>query len=219
MNTTNKLSFIFLLLIFFASFANKSLFAQEQINVRPISSSELPAGINYEGSIKEAFSFSDAMGENIVITSETGVYKSKKFKHENDGSDAELFAYHFTVDGNKVVQVWRVYDLIKDCPLDIEVNFLKNTLQVTDLNNDGVAEIWLMYKTVCHGDVSPADMKIIMYEGQKKFAMRGQNKVKLSENEFIGGDYKFDNAFNSAPDPFRTFALDLWNKNIMQKWE
>ncbi len=210
-----KLSFIVLLFVIFAASISKPVLAQEQINAKPISPSDLPAGINYEGNIKEVFTFSDAMGENIVITSETGIYKSKKWKHETEGSDAELFAYHYILDGNNAKQTWRVYDLIKDCPVDIEAKFLKNTLSVTDLNNDGVAEIWVMYKTVCHGDVSPCDMKIIMYEGQQKFAMRGHNKVKYSENDFVGGDYTFDKAFKSAPDSFRTFALNLWNKNIM----
>ena len=34
-----------------------------------------------------------------------------------------------------------------------------------------------MYKTVCHVDVSPCDMKIIMYQGGQKYAIRGKNKV------------------------------------------
>jgi hypothetical protein len=76
-----------------------------------------------------------------------------------------------------------------------------------------------MYKTACHGDVSPCDMKIIMYEGTNKYAMRGQNKVQLSEHEFYGGDYTFDRAFKQSPKVFKEFAIDLWEKNIMQTWE
>lgn len=75
-----------------------------------------------------------------------------------------------------------------------------------------------MYKTVCHGDVSPCDMKIIMYQGTQKFAMRGQNKVKISKNESIGGKYTFDKAFIEAPKSFTNFALTLWNTNVVQKW-
>ena len=61
-------------------------------------------------------------------------------------------------------------------------------------------------------------MKIIMYQGQQKYAMRGQNKVKVSDKEFYGGDYKFDNAFLDGPTMFRDFAKKMWNKNIMQIW-
>ena len=195
-----------------------SVFGQGQIKLTNLEPTELPKEITYEGKMKQAVRFTDNVSDHIVITAETGIYQSKKFKHENDGSDAELFAYHFIVSKDSVKLTWKVYDFIRDCPVDIEASFIKNTFHVTDLNKDGVAEIWLMYKTVCHGDVSPCDMKIIMYQGQQKFAMRGQNKVKVSDKEFYGGDYKFDRNFNDGPKEFREFAVKLWDKNLMQSW-
>jgi hypothetical protein len=106
-------------------------------------------------------------------------------------------------------QIWKVYDFIQDCGLDIEASFIKNTLRLTDLNHDGIGEVWLMYKTVCHGDVSPFEMKIIMYQGQQKFARRGHNKVQLGKTEVDGGDYKFDKAFTDGPGTFREYKLKL----------
>lgn len=150
------------------------------------------------------------------MTCETGEYENKK--SENEGRDAELFAYHYIISKKLTTQNWKIYDYIKDCPVDIEANFIKNTLKITDLNNDGIGEIWIMYKTVCHGDVSPSDMKIIMYQGKQKFAMRGENKVRISKKESVGGKYTFDKAFNEAPKEFRNFAINLWNTNIFQKW-
>lgn len=102
---------------------------------------------------------------------------NKKFKHENDGGDAQIFAYHYILKQNKAVQTWRIYNLIMDRPVDIEAEFIKDSFQITDLNQDGISEIWVMYKTVCHGGVSPSNMKIIMYQWQQKFALRGPNKV------------------------------------------
>jgi hypothetical protein len=187
--------------------------------VTHLDSSELPMGIKYSGKLKDAIGWLDGLGYNIVVTVETGICTNPKFKHENEGSDAELFAYHYNNDGDNLQQTWKVYDFIKDCPVDLEASFVKNTLQVTDLNNNGIGEVWIMYKTVCHGDVSPLDMKIIMYESKQKYAMRGRNKVRVSEKDFEGGDYKFDAAFTAGPAAFRDFALKLWNKNILQKWE
>lgn len=191
---------------------------QAQIKLTNLDAAKLPFDIKVEGKIKHAVRWTDTTGDNIVVASETGIYNSNKFKHEEDGRDAELFAYHFTVANEVAKQTWRVYDFISDCPLDIEAAFLENTFQVTDLNKDGVAEIWLMYKTVCHGDVSPCDMKIVMYEGRQKFAIRGRNKVKFSETQFEGGDYKVDNAFAMGPAKFLSFAKQLWDSNIMQTW-
>ncbi|MBO9205239.1 MULTISPECIES: M949_RS01915 family surface polysaccharide biosynthesis protein [Niastella] len=195
-----------------------TILAQGTIKVTAIDKSKLPAGIKFPGKLKQAIRWNDLAGDNIVVTSETGIYTNPKFKHENEGRDAELFAFHFIVS-DSIQQTWKVYDLISDCPVDLEASFVKNTLQVTDLNNDGIGEVWVMYRTVCHGDVSPSDMKIIMYQGKQKYAMRGTNKVQVGEKEFEGGEYKFDAAFTAGPAEFMQFAVKLWNKNIQQKFE
>ena len=194
------------------------------LTVEKIDSTQFPSSIKYEGFIKNAVRWKDKSGDNIVITTETGYHINKKFVHENDGSDAELFAYHFIVSGNETKQTWKVYDYISDCPVDIVASFVKNTFQVTDLNKNGIAETWLMYKTVCHGDVSPCDMKIIMYEGNTKYAMRGENKVAVGiddngKQQFEGGEYKLDENFKKGPKVFKEFAQKLWKDNLIETWE
>ena len=179
--------------------------------------SKLPKSLKIEGKIVNAVTWTDKSGENMVITSETGI-KSSKSSTGEENRNAALYAYHFSGVDNLAKQTWKASDFVKDCPLDLEATFIKNTFKITDLNNDGVAEIWLMYKTVCHGDVSPYEMKIIMYQGPQKFAIRGHNKVKVSEKEYAGGEYKVDKAFSEGPAVFREFAVKMWNKNIMQEW-
>ena len=202
--------------LFFIILASSTVSGQKKIDVINLDVNKIPIEIKYNGKIKNVISWNDKMGKNIVLTCETGEYENKN--SENEGRDAELFAYHYITSDNQTTQNWKIYDYIKDCPVDIEANFIKDTFHITDLNNDGIGEIWIMYKTVCHGDVSPSNMKIIMYQGKQKFAMRGENKVKISKNESIGGNYNFDNAFNEAPKSFRNFAINLWNNNIFQKW-
>lgn len=220
--TRNKATYKLFILVLTA-FVSLTVFGQGQISVKQLDLTKLPKGIKYEGKIKMAVRWVDSLDDNIAILTETGIYQSKKFKHESDGGDAELFAYNYIVKGDSAFQTWRVYDFISDCPVDIEAKFIKNSFQVTDLNKDGVSEIWIMYKTVCHGDVSPCDMKIIMYQGQQKFAIRGQNRVfggtdDRGKNYYIGGDYKYDKAFADGPKEFLEFAKKLWDKNIMQIW-
>ncbi|MFH6994628.1 M949_RS01915 family surface polysaccharide biosynthesis protein [Flavobacterium sp. FlaQc-48] len=195
------------------------------LTVNKIDSTQLPASVKYEGFIKNAVRWKDQLGDNIVITTETGYHINKKFKHEfEDSSDAELFAYHYIISGNDARQTWKVYDYISDCPVDLVASFVKNTFQITDLNKNGIAETWLMYLTVCHGDVSPSDMKIIMYEGNQKYAMRGENKVEVGvddngKKQFLGGEYKFDENFKKAPQVFKEFAQKLWKDHLIATWE
>lgn len=178
---------------------------------------DIPESIKYDGKAKEAIRWTDTEGIHIVLATETGIYIDKNVEHESDGADAALYVYHYILNNRQPLLAWKIQDFIQDCPVDIEVSFIKNTLQTTDLNADGIPEIWVMYKTVCHGDISPSDMKIIMYQGNKKHAMRGTTKVQIAVNSYEGGEYKFDKAFTAAPEKFRQFAKSLWNKNIAGK--
>lgn len=190
---------------------------KDALIVEKIDSTAIPASIKYSGNIKSALSWEDKTGKSIVFITETGVFRNPELKHESDGADAEIYAYCFTLNNEPVLN-WKVYDFVSDCQVDIVAEFIDNTLSITDLDKNGIAEIWLMYKTICHGDISPAALKIIMYEGEKKFAMRGESKIQIGADvngkpEFIGGDYTLDKNFENAPEKFKNYALSLWNKN------
>ncbi|TRW23524.1 hypothetical protein FMM05_12750 [Flavobacterium zepuense] len=192
-------------------FLSVSCFAQ--VKTTPLTKATLPQSITYQGKIINAVKFKDSHGKTIVVTTETGEYPSKA---EDDESyrDAELFAYCYVLVDGSWKQQWKMYDFSKECPVDLEANFVKNTFALTDLDKNGTAEVWLMYNTGCHGDPSPIAMKVILYEGTKKYAMRGTTKVRVSETKYEGGEYTFDEPFKQAPKVFEEYAIKLWNKNI-----
>lgn len=194
---------------------SQSSFAQ--IKVTKLTKADIPVSIKYIGHIIDAAKFTDADGEHIVFTTETGGVKTKA--KNSEGHDADLYAYCYKAVAGTLVLAWQVHDFEKDCEFDILVKFIPNTFAVTDLNNDGKAEVWLMYKTNCTSDVSPFTMKIIMYEGSKKFAARGSAKIKVSAEDYLGGEYSFDDAFKTGPEVFRNYATALWEKNLMQTWK
>jgi hypothetical protein len=125
-----------------------------------------------------------------------------------------LYAYHYLVSGDSIKQTWKVYDYVEDCDVDMDLYFVDKTFAVTDLNKDGKAEVWIMYKNSCRGDVSPAPMKIIMYQDNKKFAVRGTTKVPGN-----GGEFTFDDAFKKAPAEFRQYAEKLWKQHKVETWQ
>ena len=187
---------------------------EELINQQPIEEHQLPKGITYSGTFKGAIQYFDKSGEHVTLITEntySGSVTGEGF------ANAELYAYHFDVnESNSVTQTWKVYDFYKECPVDVIAEFLENTFQITDLDNNGIAEIWLVYIQGCKGDISPWNMKIIMYQGEQKFAMRGMQKiVYMSDGRTheYGGEYKFDDAFNAASKVFRDFAEKLWESN------
>jgi hypothetical protein len=195
--------------------------AQQAFKLTELDPGKLRANIKYEGKVKKAVRWTDKAGDNIVLLTETGPETSPKFKHESDGVDAELFAYHYIVTPDSVRMLWKINDFVSDCPVDIEMSFGMDAFCITDLDNDSVAEIWLLYRRVCHGDISPAEMKIIMYRDRQKYAIRGHEKVfggsDKDGDHYLGGEYKFDEAFTKGPGVFLAFAHKLWDKNVLKK--
>ena len=186
-----------------------------QFKVTKLDKNSVPNNIQYDGNIVQAVRWTDSTGDNIVILTATEKTQSKNAP----GRDAALYAYHYVVSGDSIKQTWKVYDYIKECDTDMDLYFVDNAFAVTDLNKDGKAEVWIMYKNSCRGDVSPAPMKIIMYQDNKKFAVRGTNKVQHSANYYAGGEFTFDDAFKKAPAEFRQYAEKLWKQHEVETWQ
>ena len=170
-----------------------------------------------KGNFVQAVRWTDNTGDNIVILTLTG--KTQRKNAPDDGySDGALYVYHYLVSSDSTTRTWRIYDYVKECPVDMFLNFVDKTFTVTDLNKDGKAEVWVMYKVSCQGDVSPVPMKIIMYQDNKKFSVRGTTRVKVSATDYMGGAYSFDEAFKNAPAEFRQYAAKLWKQHKTETW-
>ena len=185
-----------------------------QIKLTQLDKKSLPPGIRYTGKIIDAVTWKDNLGSNYVITTETGIMPAK----EEGSRKAALYAHHYLTSGDSLKQTWRVYDYFDDCPVDVLAAFVNKSLAVTDLNKNGKAEVWLVYRIACQGGVDPSAMKIIMYEDDKKYAMRGESKVILSPTDIAGGQYTFDDAFKKAVPEFRKYAEALWKKHVVEFW-
>jgi hypothetical protein len=202
---------LFLLLVIYTSISHG------QITAIKTDTTKLPKQIKHSGRITNAVTWKDKLGINYVLTTETGEYTTKD-REGDEYKNAGLYVYHYVTKADSTTLLWRIYDYSKDCSFDIFVKFIDKAFKVTDLDKNGIAEVWTMYNNQCTSDVSPAPTKIIMYEGNKKYAVRGESRVQVSEKDFIGGQYTFDENFKNGNSLFRQFAINLWEKNKLQKW-
>jgi hypothetical protein len=170
------------------------------------------------GNIVKAVRYTDATGDNLVLLTETDIVINPESDPYQEKRSKELFAYrHLLEKDGSVKQVWRVTDHVRDCDLDaLTVSFIRDAFRITDLNNNGEAEIWMSYVLGCAGDPGPMTMKIIMYEGGKKYAVRGKTRSRVSGTEYAGGEYTLDAAFVSGPTEFAPFARKLWTEHKKQ---
>ncbi|MBN8789466.1 MAG: hypothetical protein J0I84_20485 [Terrimonas sp.] len=192
-----------------------SAYSYGQLPVKTLSKNEIPPQIKYTGHIMNAVKWIENNETHYAVTTETGIYSGKGDEF-GEFRNAELYAYHYIVIADSVQLIWKVYDYSKDCALDVKAAFTKDAFAITDLDKNGIAEIWLMYETQCTGDVSPAIAKIIMYEGGKRYALRGESRVRYSDKDFSGGTYALDNNFKTGNPLFKQYAQKLWQR-VMSK--
>ncbi len=186
---------------------NKSKLPTKQMQGRPVD------GIHWN----------DSLGENLLVVTQTGAMPSKKRGSDDDSRDAELYAYHFIKKGTSWNILWKIQDFEKNCSFDLHVGLLPRSLSLTDLDSDGTAETSFLYKLTCRSDVSPSKLKLIMHEGDKKFAIRGNTKLPP---EMFGGEshtatqdneMKLDPLFAAAPSEFKTYAIKRWEEFVVEK--
>jgi hypothetical protein len=173
--------------------------------------SKLPPTLkDYEGKIVAMAKWDDKLGANALFITETEE-KGGESRHK------ELYGYHYIINDKENKLVWKINDFIKDCPVDITLNYIDKSISITDLDKNGIGESSFLYRMACKGDVSPDDMKLIMHEGETKFAIRGTMKLQIGNEKPIGGEMKVDASFDKAPNEFVNFAKEQWNKFMLDK--
>lgn len=175
---------------------------------------DVPSDLKFKGKITGGAKWKDDNGENYLIISETEI-KNGKDKEGNDAISKELFAYNYVIKNGETTLLWQINDFVKDCPLDLALNYNIGSLSITDVNKNGIGESTFLYRMSCKGDVSPDELKLMMHEGKDKYALRGTNQLQFKvdgKTTTEGGEYKVDAAFDKAPAGFLDYAKAQWNK-------
>ena len=142
--------------------------------------------------------FSDKNGENKISFEavEIGQTNGVKFGGFNE------------INGQKA---WQMNDFVSECEYDLA--YKAREPEITDLDNDGVKEVWLIYYKACQGGLDPLEMKILAYEQKgeitDKYALRGQSLLEIDGGKY-GGEFETD--FAGANPAFLAHAKKLWNK-------
>ena len=212
-------------LAFWMLLSGWSVAAFGQIQIITFDPNVLPKEIRFKGAVVAGARWLDKNGENLLLLCETGSFKSpvppnsKENPYQEWGRAADLHSYHYVKDQGRYKLLWDLFDSVKICALDLDAAFLPNSLTITDLDGNGIAESTFLYKLGCRSDVSPVQLKLIMHEGKVKYAIRGQTMVPTTApEEKIGGQKTIDPAFQRAPKAFLDHALQQWHTFVVEKF-
>ncbi|TGE05329.1 M949_RS01915 family surface polysaccharide biosynthesis protein [Hymenobacter fodinae] len=211
----------------------------DSISRQPVPLAQVPAALRLPGKLLEAWRWTDANGQNLLVVFRKGPSAEKTTKYTDEEAYVELFARQYVQRAGSWQELWRLQDAVHNCPFDLWLGPLPGSTSVTDLDDNGQSETTLIYKLTCRSDVSPSDLKLIMHEGAAKYALRGQmvvayDSVPVSQRaptnpccldtiskqqldapdgyELLAGRYETEKEFRKAPAAFLPFARQQWRK-------
>ncbi|MFN0202343.1 MAG: M949_RS01915 family surface polysaccharide biosynthesis protein [Bacteroidia bacterium] len=198
--------------------------AKELGKIKPLSFDKqtLPDEIKYLGDIQYGAKWIDKTGENLLLLSQKEG-KTKPVKSDTPTPlTYNLYGYLFNLKGGTFQKVWSFEDSVKDCNLDITCQFLSNSLTITDLDSNEIAEVAFLYRKACRGDISPTEQTLLMYEGGRKYITRGTALILREiegKKEQIGGARRNDEGLKFAHPKFEKFVNDRWRVYQEEKME
>ena len=199
-------------IILFLSASSSQVMGQLKTELLPTTA--LPKNISYQGKPVQIIRYEDKTGTYLALITQTGVQPQKG---EDDNHQAHLYGYLYQLNGAATpTQIWTLHDQVTDCLLDIVAGFVPGSMVVTDLDKNGKAEVWVVYRLACRGDVSPGELKIIMHEGMTKYAMRGIGRIKIGNTIQHDGGVITSNDFKKGAVTFSQYAGNLWNKYLTE---
>lgn len=198
--------------IFYCISASGQIIAQKSLNDSSLFRSKV------KGAIQQLYKWEDKGGKNyfIISTIETlnSSAKTSIYNEDCNGDcyDKEIYAYHFI--GTDSV-ICKSLDFIKACNYDNIVEARENATTITDINKDGLCEIWFMYSMACTSDVSCRTLKLLLFDQSQKFIVRGTSQASKNQiDKEYGGKYIPDVSFSKLSEQYQLFAKKLWKENL-----
>lgn len=166
-----------------------------------LTEAQLPRGLHYQGQLVTALTWTDQQGPHLCAVTMQGRGRPNEGDPE-DGIRSIGYLHHYQLTADSLGAGGHRRLRSHFCQLAPEKAAVQRTLQVTDLNHDGYAEIWLLYYRSCRvNNERLGGPELMMYQQDKYFSAVGAKK-----------GCTLDSAFLKGPKVFRRFATRLWRR-------
>lgn len=149
----------------------------------------------HKGTFKDGLAWKDEGGENTLFL----CYDQNTSENKRD-----LYVYQYRVVGGNCTLVWDIQDF--SGPL-CEMTFISGSLQLIDLDRDGILEACFMYQNRCDG-MDPYVTKLMLLKNGQKLAIRG----KFTPNDSEEMEKNLDPVVAQHPPIFKNFMLMQWDE-------
>ena len=168
------------------------------LHVRPVTEAQLPAGLYRRGQLATAVRWADRQGQHLFAVSTQG--RGRPTHDDNDGLRGSILLQRYQLPADTLGDGWQYTLQPRLCRPDQEIPLLRGSLKVTDLNRDGIGEVWVVYYDQCRPNGPGSSRRLLMFQGQQTYRAYPASG---------GFQYGLDSAFLAGPQRFRTFARHL----------
>lgn len=183
-----------------------------QMTTQPVGDVELQT-LESANHVSHAFRFTDQHGDSTAMF-------SRKVTREEDPTDGAIIdrivlkALVEQLPGNRTEEAgrWQHSAEVECDGVDIEADFFPDTFSVTDLDDDGTAELTFAYHRFCGGGVDPRDVTVVLLEGENPYVLQGETLVQLGDDPAFGGEFTMDDALEEAPAWIQEKVLSIFEK-------
>ncbi|MCH2043827.1 MAG: hypothetical protein MK212_06760 [Saprospiraceae bacterium] len=177
-----------------------------QISMTEIKKGDLPFSLDFnpkeDGEIIDLYQIEDASGQSFIVRSFSTTYKKHMMTVE----------YYKQADDGQGKVISKFGKAISICDFDLINEHKSGGMQVSDVNNDGIAEYTCMFTLDCISDVSPFGLDLVVFEDDQVYSMSGTTKV-----EGMGGDFDADEMMQSN-EALLVQSKGLWKAFCEHKW-
>jgi hypothetical protein len=174
-----------------------------------------PTEFNFKGKIVNGLHWADKNGDNYLILTKDDLIENNVGEKSLSGFFRTLYWHGYIFSNNNFENYFLIrefHDFVKNCEYDLSFEFLNDFISVTDLDKNDIGEVTVIYKMTCASDISPWDIKLLMYENGIKYSIKGTTKTSLGNGETLGGE-KFNNqSFESSPRIFFDYCNTMFER-------
>ncbi len=177
---------------------------------------ELPAGLPRPSEDQGGLRWQDGQGEFVLVLGlERAVEPaSEETPMEHETVKLSAVCYPIMPGGEPSRELWTWMNELAPCPLDLTALFEPAATLLTDLDQDGVAEVSFLTRTACRADLSPAKLEIHLHEGDQAYVLEGTTGISYegqSEEAQVTREPE-------GPEAFREHLLGLFEEFKMEEF-
>lgn len=133
---------------------------------------DIPETIRLDGKLLNALKYEDLSGDYHFTVYQTGPMNDPR---SEDGIMASLQLALYRSGSTQPIWAYAIAE--GDCPFDLWVGV--DTVTVTDLDKNGIAEVGVVLSHSCRSDVSPGQMQVLIHQSEETYRLAGDRWLSM----------------------------------------